>query len=142
MPLQDIRIICILHLLLCDHYKYLYYTGREQSELDILLFTEVLDHISRVDRVLTQPGGSLLMGGRSGVGRRTAVSLVAFMHQITLYTPNVSRNFGVKQFKNDLKNVRMPKNIACIICMYVYMCKYTHIYYMYLCTYIIVARQI
>jgi len=45
------------------------------------------------------------MGGRSGVGRRTAVSLVAFMHQITLYTPNVSRNYGVKQFKNDLKNV-------------------------------------
>ena len=80
--------------------------GREQSELDILLFKEVLDHISRVDRVLTQPGGSLLMGGRSGVGRRTAVSLVAFMHQITLYTPNVSRNYGVKQFKNDLKNVR------------------------------------
>jgi len=86
--------------------------GREQSELDILLFKEVLDHISRVDRVLTQPGGSLLMGGRSGVGRRTAVSLVAFMHQITLYTPNVSRNYGVKQFKNDLKNV-------CI-------CVYTH----------------
>jgi len=81
------------------------YIGREQSELDILLFKEVLDHISRVDRVLTQPGGSLLMGGRSGVGRRTAVSLVAFMHQITLYTPNVSRNYGVKQFKNDLKNV-------------------------------------
>ena len=47
------------------------------------------------------------MGGRSGVGRRTAVSLVAFMHQITLYTPNVSRNYGVKQFKNDLKNVRI-----------------------------------
>ena len=81
------------------------HVGREQSELDILLFNEVLDHISRVDRVLTQPGGSLLMGGRSGAGRRTAVSLVAFMHQITLYTPNVSRNFGVKQFKNDLKNV-------------------------------------
>ena len=49
------------------------------------------------------------MGGRSGVGRRTAVSLVAFMHQITLYTPNVSRNFGVKQFKNDLKNVSVKE---------------------------------
>lgn len=90
------------------------YIGREQSELDILLFSEVLDHISRVDRVLTQPGGSLLMGGRSGVGRRTAVSLVAFMHQITLYTPNVSRHFGVKQFKNDLKNVCFNQHIHCI----------------------------
>ena len=58
------------------------------------------------------------MGGRSGVGRRTAVSLVAFMHQITLYTPNVSRNFGVKQFKNDLKNVRMHvRDITSTICL-------------------------
>ena len=137
MPLQDIRIICILHLLLCDHYKYLYYTGREQSELDILLFTEVLDHISRVDRVLTQPGGSLLMGGRSGVGRRTAVSLVAFMHQITLYTPNVSRNFGVKQFKNDLKNVRMPKK-HCMHYMYVrtYICVHIYTYLLYVSMYV------
>ena len=37
--------------------------GHEHSELDILLFKEVLDHISTVDRILTQPGGLLLMGG-------------------------------------------------------------------------------
>ena len=42
----------------------LVFTGREHCELDILLFREVLDHIARVDRVLTAPGGSLLMGTR------------------------------------------------------------------------------
>lgn len=106
---------------MCNHLQTcVVYVGREQSELDILLFNEVLDHISRVDRVLTQPGGSLLMGGRSGVGRRTAVSLVAFMHQITLYTPNVSRNFGVKQFKNDLKNVCVNRYIHTFSYVYKY----------------------
>ena len=81
--------------------------GREHHDLDILLFHEVLDHISRVDRVLTRPGGSLLLAGRSGVGRRTAVSLVAHMHQLELFTPHVSRSYGLKQFKNDLKNVSL-----------------------------------
>ena len=79
--------------------------GREYQQLDILLFHEVLDHIARIDRVLTSPGGSLLLSGRSGVGRHTAVSLVAHMHQMEIITPHVSRNYHLKQFKNDLKNV-------------------------------------
>ena len=79
--------------------------GREHQELDIVLFHEVLDHIARFDRVLTSPGGSLLLSGRSGVGRRTALLLTAHMHQIDIVTPHISRNYGLKQFKNDLKTV-------------------------------------
>ncbi|OWF37256.1 Cytoplasmic dynein 2 heavy chain 1 [Mizuhopecten yessoensis] len=79
--------------------------SRENRDLDILIFKEVLDHMARVDRVLTGPGGSLLLAGRSGVGRRTAVTLVAHMHQMTLHSPKVSRGYGLKHFKNDLKTV-------------------------------------
>ena len=61
--------------------------------------------MARVDRVLTTPGGSLLLAGRSGVGRRTAVTLVAHMHQMTLFSPKISRGYGLKHFKNDLKTV-------------------------------------
>lgn len=81
------------------------FTARENRELDILIFKEVLDNIARVDRTLTKPGGSLLMAGRSGVGRRTAVALVAHMHNIQLFTPKVSRGYGLKQFRTDLKSV-------------------------------------
>src|SRR6218665_1775329 len=80
--------------------------GREHRDLDIIIFQEVLDTVARVDRVLTTPGGSLLMAGRSGVGRRTAVTLVSHMHQMEFFTPKVSRGYGMKQFKNDLKTVR------------------------------------
>ena len=78
---------------------------RDNRDLDILIFKEVLDNIARVDRVLTMPGGSLLMAGRSGVGRRTAVSLVANMHQMQLFSPKTFRGYSIKHFKNDLKNV-------------------------------------
>jgi len=72
-----------------------------------MVFKEVLENIARVDRVLTMPGGSLLLAGRSGVGRRTSVLLVAHMHQIELVTPKINRGYGLKQFKNDLKSVNM-----------------------------------
>lgn len=86
-------------------------TGREHHELDILLFHEVLDHIARIDRVLTTPGGSLLLSGRSGVGRRTAVQVAAHMHQMEIVTPHISRNYQLKQFKNDLKSVRNEESV-------------------------------
>ena len=76
----------------------------------------MLDHIAHVDRVLSYPGGSLLLAGRSGVGRRTAVRLVAHMHHIEIITPHVSRNYTIKNFKNDLKNVREATGLSACTC--------------------------
>ena len=71
----------------------------------MIIFHEVLDHMARIDRVLTVPGGSLMLSGRSGVGRRTALSVVAHMHHLELFTPHISRTYGLKQFRADLKSV-------------------------------------
>ncbi|KAL8191062.1 UNVERIFIED_CONTAM: Cytoplasmic dynein 2 heavy chain 1, partial [Gekko kuhli] len=79
--------------------------GRDNQEIEILLFPEVLDYVSRVDRVLSFPGGSLLLAGHSGVGRRTVTSLVSHMHGSLLITPKISRGYEMKHFKNDLKHV-------------------------------------
>ena len=49
--------------------------------------------MARVERVLTAPGGSLLMAGRSGVGRRTAVSVICHMHRMSVITPKVSLKY-------------------------------------------------
>ncbi|KAJ8798091.1 hypothetical protein J1605_001582 [Eschrichtius robustus] len=85
--------------------KGLVHYGRENQNLDILLFQEVLEYMSRIDRVLSFPGGSLLLAGCSGVGRRTITSLVSHMHGAVLFSPKISRGYELKQFKNDLKHV-------------------------------------
>ncbi|CAH2225380.1 cytoplasmic dynein 2 heavy chain 1 [Pelobates cultripes] len=85
--------------------------SRDNRELDILLFHEVLEYMSRVDRVLSVPGGSLLLAGRSGVGRRTVTSLVSHMHGAVLVTPKISRGYELKQFKNDLKQIMQMAGI-------------------------------
>lgn len=77
----------------------------DYRDTDVFLFREILDAIVRFDRVLTTPAGSLLLAGRSGVGRRTAVGIVASMNNMKLFSPKVSRTYGLKQFKNDLKTV-------------------------------------
>jgi dynein heavy chain 2 len=77
---------------------------REVKELHILLFSEILEHMAVVDRVLSSPAGSLLLAGRAGVGRRSAVCLVANMHGMSTVTPFVTRDYTKKKFFNDLKN--------------------------------------
>lgn len=67
--------------------------------------------MSRYDRVLTAPGGSLLLCGRSGVGRRTALAIASSMNNIKIFTPKINRAYGVKQFKNDLKAVMQQAGI-------------------------------
>ena len=41
----------------------------------------------------------------AGVGRRTATSLVAHMHGMRMFAPNVTRGSPLRNFYNDLKAV-------------------------------------
>lgn len=77
-----------------------------------LVLQEVLDHIVTVDRVLSSPGGAALLVGQSGVGRRSATTLVAHMHGMHFATPSVSSGFGVRSFFVDLKAVLAIAGVA------------------------------
>jgi dynein heavy chain 2 len=76
---------------------------RESKDLGLLLFPEVLQRIAALDRVLSLPGGSVLLCGRAGVGRRSATSLVSYIHHMDMFSPCLTRNYDVKAFRNDLK---------------------------------------
>ena len=53
---------------------------REVKELNLVLFPEALSNAVRMERVLSTPGGHLLLVGSSGVGRRSLLTLVCHMH--------------------------------------------------------------
>eukprot|EP00753_Platysulcus_tardus_P014516 PLAT4386.4.p1 GENE.PLAT4386.4~~PLAT4386.4.p1 ORF type:complete len:4448 (-),score=2754.09 PLAT4386.4:79-13422(-) len=85
---------------------------REEKDLGISLFDEVLEHIAMVDRVLARPGGSTLLVGSSGVGRRTSLTLAAHMHRMELFTPVITRDFDLKQFQAFIKEVLAKAGVA------------------------------
>lgn len=78
---------------------------REHKDLHMLLFPEVLDRLARLDRALSKPGGSALLAGPSGCGRRSCVLLMAYMLHMEVSTPKMSRQYELKTFRNDLKEV-------------------------------------
>lgn len=82
-------------------------SGRENEPLDVEMLPELLQTVARADRVLSSPAGrSLLLIGRSGVGRHTTIKLLSVMHHARIMTPYPGKNYGRKQFTSDLKSVR------------------------------------
>jgi dynein heavy chain 2, cytosolic len=79
--------------------------SREFAKLDLPLYPESLVRLSAIDRVLSNPGGSLILAGRSGASRRALVTLAAYMLKIEIVTPKVSRSYTTKHFKQDIKTV-------------------------------------
>jgi dynein heavy chain 2, cytosolic len=55
-----------------------------------------------LDRSLSE-NGSILLAGRSGIGRKSCVSLVASMLRMQIVSPSTSRDYGMREFKKELK---------------------------------------
>jgi len=78
----------------------------EVKDLPIELFSEVVDHLTWMDRALSAPTFSdVLLVGSSGVGRRSVVLLMSHMHHLNLFTPVPTKKYDDKEWKRDLKQV-------------------------------------
>ena len=71
----------------------------------LVLFDEVLDHIVRIDRVLSQPLGHLLLVGSSGAGKTVLSKFVSWMNGLSVFQIKAGRNYDITAFENDLRLV-------------------------------------
>ena len=78
---------------------------REYKEIKMHLLPEVLEFIAAEDRIMSISGGSMLLAGVSGVGRRTCTQLVAYMRSLEVFSPHVGRDYSIKEFSKDLKTI-------------------------------------
>jgi hypothetical protein len=79
--------------------------------MDIHLIDEVLDLVAYTERTLSQPGANLLLAGRAGTGRKAATQLVAHLLNMDFCTPSIGRDYCMKEFKRDLKEVLQKAGI-------------------------------
>lgn len=87
---------------------------REFKELDIHLIEEVLEMTAYIERVLSMPGGCLLLAGRSGIGRKPATQLVSHLLNMEFFSPHINRDYSMKEFKRDLKVVLQKAGIEAV----------------------------
>lgn len=88
--------------------------------MDLYVIDEIVDLIAYIERSLSQRGANMLLAGRAGCGRKQATQLVAHLLNIEFVSPNISRDYSMKEFKRDLKQVLQQSGIEDVrVCLFI-----------------------
>jgi dynein heavy chain len=81
------------------------YNSSSPKALDLCLFSEAIQHLCRICRILREPGRNGLLLGVGGSGRQSLTRLAAYICNVTLFQPEVTRAYSRTEWRNDLKEL-------------------------------------
>jgi len=73
------------------------------SPLSLVLFTDMLLHLTRIHRVLRQPCGHLLLLGAAGSGRASLVRIGAYIAECALVASSSHASYTMPQWRAELR---------------------------------------
>ncbi|XP_025080372.1 dynein heavy chain 2, axonemal-like isoform X3 [Pomacea canaliculata] len=73
--------------------------------MDLVLFRDAIEHVSKVVRVIRQPRGNMLMIGIGGSGRQSLTRLAAFICEYKTFSIEVTKNYRKQEFRDDIKQL-------------------------------------
>ncbi|XP_035261919.1 dynein heavy chain 3, axonemal [Anguilla anguilla] len=82
-----------------------------KTPMSLVMFKFAIEHISRICRVLKQDNGHLLLVGIGGSGRQSASKLATFINEYDLFQIELTKNYGIPDWRDDLKKVMLKAGI-------------------------------
>lgn len=81
------------------------YNLMSTKKMDLVCFLYMLEHLSRVARIIKTPGGNALLVGVGGSGRQSCARLACFLADFTVYQIEIARGYDQIAFREDLKKM-------------------------------------
>lgn len=79
--------------------------SEEELNVDLILFEDLLDHSLRIDRVLRQHQGHMILVGPSTSGKTTLTKFVAWMNGLKVVQLRVHTGYTITQFELELRKI-------------------------------------
>ena len=72
--------------------------------MDLVLFDQAMEHISRISRIIDLPVGNALLVGVGGSGKQSLAKLAAFILSYDVVRIVVTSNYSVLDLRTDIQS--------------------------------------
>ncbi|XP_012233843.2 dynein axonemal heavy chain 7-like [Linepithema humile] len=81
------------------------YNANFKRKIDVVVCRYMLECLIKICRVLSMPGGNLLMMSTVGSGRRTTTALAAFVQQQSFFETTAESYYDMSAWRSDLRKI-------------------------------------
>eukprot|EP00792_Barthelona_sp_PAP020_P009037 TRINITY_DN3265_c0_g2_i1.p1 TRINITY_DN3265_c0_g2~~TRINITY_DN3265_c0_g2_i1.p1 ORF type:complete len:4670 (+),score=1289.10 TRINITY_DN3265_c0_g2_i1:29-14038(+) len=81
------------------------YDSEHKMPMNLVLFNDALQHICRINRILKQPRGNVMLVGVGGSGRQSLTRLAAYIAEMDVFQIELASNYGQPEFRADMRNL-------------------------------------
>jgi dynein heavy chain len=79
--------------------------GFENKPMNLVLFNDALDHLTKIHRIIRFPKGSGLLVGVGGSGKQSLTRLATFTAGFDMFTINLVRGYKEDNFREDIREL-------------------------------------
>ena len=85
--------------------------NESNAMMDLVLFEQAILHITRINRVIQNPGGHAMLIGVGGSGKQSLCRLAAFISDFEVKQLTVTSNFKIDDFKDELRSMYVASGV-------------------------------